>query len=397
MPVVSVPNSDRPLGDLKMRDLVFTFWHETWNDSVQRQFMTPDRLVQTLLAHKDVGRLLLADPYRMGPSQVVRRLFGRRPVPVPRRAHATGVISPLRLRRRDGTGEATLTASYVEYDRRVGAAAHKLGLKDAAVITTNPFYAAYGPLDWAGPVTYYAFDDWAAFDDHSEWWPDYARAYDTIRQRGHRVCAVSRHLLERLNPTGKGIVVPNGIAPAEWQEPWTVPDWLWTLPQPRILYSGAVHSRLDVGAVREVAERFPGGSVIVIGPVADAEVVRQLTPIPGVRVLPPIAARDQIAGLTRSVDVCIMPHHRTPLTEAMSPLKIYEYCAAGRPIATTDIAPVRGIHKSVVLVAEGDSFADGVERALAMGPMTEADRQAFLAQNSWASRHEAILKLALSD
>jgi hypothetical protein len=92
-----------------------------------------------------------------------------------------------------------------------------------------------------------------------------------------------------------------------------------------------------------------------------------------------------------------MPHHRTPLTEAMSPLKIYEYCAAGRPIATTDIAPVRGIHKSVVLVEEGASFADGVARALAMGPMTEADRQAFLAQNSWASRHEAILKLALSD
>jgi hypothetical protein len=81
----------------------------------------------------------------------------------------------------------------------------------------------------------------------------------------------------------------------------------------------------------------------------------------------------------------------------MSPLKIYEYCAAGRPVAATDIAPVRGIHDHVVLVGDGQSFADGVERALAIGPIAEADRQTFLAENSWASRHDVILDLALAD
>src|SRR5258707_6385214 len=98
-----------------MGDLVFTFWRETWADSKRRQFMTPDRLVQTLLAHRDVGGLLLADPYRMGPGQIVKRLLGRRPVPVPKRAHATEVVSPMRLRRRDGLGEATLRATYLQH------------------------------------------------------------------------------------------------------------------------------------------------------------------------------------------------------------------------------------------------------------------------------------------
>ena len=380
-----------------MRDVVFTVWHETWTDSMQRLFMTPDRLLQTLLVHQDVGNLLVADPFRMGATQFARRLLGRRPVPIPSRPHATGVVSPLRLRRRAGVGEATLRASYVEYDRRVSERARDLGLKDAALITTNPFYAAYAPLKWAGAVTYYAFDDWAAFDDHSEWWPDYAHAYETIRARGHRVCAVSQHLLRRLDPLGPGIVVPNGITPSEWQEPWRAPDWLRMLPRPQILYSGAIHGRLDVGAVAEVAKRFPHGSVIVIGPVADPEVVRQLRLIPGVHIKPALSERDLIAGLTRSVDVCIMPHHRTPLTESMSPLKIYEYCAAGRPVAATDIAPVRGIHDHVVLVSDGQSFAEGVERALAMGPIAEADRQTFLAENSWASRHDVILDLALAE
>lgn len=378
------------------RDVVFTFWHETWTDSMQRQFMTPDRLVQTLLVHEDVGRLLIADPYRMGPTQALRRMQGRRAHPIPQRSHPTGVVSPLRLRRKDATGTSSLRRAYVEYDRRVGVAATNLGLDRPAIITTNPFYAAYAPFDWSGPVTYYAFDDWAAYDGHSRWWPDYQLAYQEIRRRGHRVCAVTQHLLETLDPTGPGLVAPNGIVPEEWQEPWNVPEWLAALPRPVILYTGAIHSRLDLDAVRQITERFPTGSVVFVGPVAHPEVAVQLSAIPGVHVKAPLSRR-LIAGLTRSVDACIMPHRRNQLTESMSPLKVYEYCAAGRPSAATDISPVRNIHDHVVLVSDNKSFADGVQRALDIGPMTEADRQAFIRANSWRGRHDAILRFALAE
>lgn len=394
----------RPAADLDAdrassaaRDLVFTYWHETWTDSARRQFMTPDRFVQTLLTHERVGRLLIADPYRMGASQLVRRLMGRRPVQAPARPHPTAIASPLRLRRRDGTGETQLRASYEAYDRRLHAGSLELGLRRPAVITTNPFYAAYAPLNWAGPVTYYAFDDWAGHDGYSRWWPDYERAYDAIRRRGHRVCAVSRHLLERLDPEGPGAVVANGVVPSEWHGPWTTPEWLSSLPRPWMLYTGSVHSRLDLDAVRDVAARFAGGSLIFVGPVASPAVASELSSIPGVTLREPTLDRAAIAGLTRAVDVCIMPHRRTLLTESMSPLKIYEYCAAGRPVAATDMSPVRGIHRNVMLVAEGQSFADGVERALAKGPMSEEDRNAFIDANAWGRRHDAILELAFSD
>ena len=92
-----------------------------------------------------------------------------------------------------------------------------------------------------------------------------------------------------------------------------------------------------------------------------------------------------------------MPHHRNELTESMSPLKIYEYVAAGRPVTATDMSPVRNIHSNVVLVAQGASFADGVERALSLGPLNEAERQKFLALNTWRGRHDALLDLALPD
>lgn len=376
------------------RDLVFTFWKETWAEASWRQFMTPDRLAHALLEHPGVGGLLIANPYRMGLSQMLRRLQGRGMPPLPPRPQPTGLVSPLRLTRKDGTGEASLRRTYSAYDRRLRKAADKLGLKRPAIITTNPFYAAYGPADWCGPVTYYAFDDWAAYEDHSRWWPDYIRAYAEIRRRGHRVCAVSQHLLDRIDPSGPGLVTPNGIVPEEWQEPWQTPHWLTGLPRPYILYTGAIHSRLDLDAVREVSKRFPGGTILFVGPVSHAEVAEQLRQIPGVQVRESIG-RPLVAGLTRAADVCIMPHHRNPLTESMSPLKIYEYCAAGGPSAATDIPPVRNIHESVVLVPPGASFADGVERALVLGPMPEEERQRFIQENSWRGRHDALLAFAL--
>jgi hypothetical protein len=79
----------------------------------------------------------------------------------------------------------------------------------------------------------------------------------------------------------------------------------------------------------------------------------------------------------------------------MSPLKLYEYLAGGRPVAATDLRPVRGVHPRVELVATGDSFADAVGRALSGGPMPEAERAAFIGANSWPNRVEAMLSAAL--
>ena len=380
-----------------MRDLVFTFWHETWTDTVHRQFfMTPDRFAQAILTRPDVGGLLIANPFRLGPLQRLRKLQGRRQEVLPERPYPTAAVSPLRLRRRDGTDEAGLRRTYAAYDRQLRATAKKLGLNTPAIITTNPFYAAYGPQEWAGPVTYYAFDDWAAHDAYSRWWPAYLRAYAEIRRRGHRVCAVSQHLLARIDPLGPGLVAPNGIVPEEWQPPWREPDWLAELPRPYILYTGAIHSRLDLEAIRDVARRFPSGSLLFVGPIRNPEVASELAKIPRVHLRDSLS-RQLVAGLTRAVDVCIMPHHRNALTESMSPLKIYEYCAAGRPSVATDIASVRNIHEQVVLVPPGASFADGVERALAIGPMAEDERQQFIRENSWRGRHDAILALAFAD
>src|SRR5262249_42880405 len=72
-----------------------------------------------------------------------------------------------------------------------------------------------------------------------------------------------------------------------------------------------------------------------------------------------------------SADVCIMPYQLNRATTAMSPLKLYEYLAGGRPVAASDLPPVRAVDSRIVFVPEGHSFADGVEEALVRGPLSE--------------------------
>jgi len=261
------------------------------------------------------------------------------------------------------------------------------------VITVNPFVAAYSPLEWAGPVTYYALDDWSAHPRHRPLWPAFDSAYAAIRQRRRGVCVVSQTLLDRVAPTGPAAVVANGVEPREWAQPAPPPDWFRALARPKLLYVGSIDSRLDVNDLIDVGNRFPQASIVLVGLVTDPAAVAPLRGVPNIRIEPPVG-RAAVAGMIHDADVCLLPHRRTPHTETMSPLKLYEYLAGGRPVVASDLPPIRDIDSRVLLVAPGNSFADGVEAALEVPMASEDERLAFVDRHSWSRRHETILDLA---
>jgi glycosyltransferase involved in cell wall biosynthesis len=347
------------------------------------------------MSEPSVRRLLVANPYRSTPIQWARRLTGKRPVPFPADVrHA--LIEPRRLRRRDPTSVRALERVYDAYDRILEGAAAKLGADRPAVITTNPFVAGFSPLRWAGSVTFYAWDDWPSGLPVQRWWTAYEEAFARIRGSGRAVVGVSQAVLDRIRPTGRRSLVPNGVVPQEWRQPGKPPAWFGGLRPPRILYAGALTAeRLDVEAISETAERFSDGSIVLVGPIVDRAVVEPLRRYSNVWIQPPVG-RAEVTSVIYAADVCIMPHRVNRLTTAMSPLKLYEYLAAGRPVAASDLPPVRTVDPRIVIVSEGQSFADGVDKALSRGPLNEDDRLAFIDANSWSRRHEEILQVAFA-
>jgi teichuronic acid biosynthesis glycosyltransferase TuaH len=158
-----------------------------------------------------------------------------------------------------------------------------------------------------------------------------------------------------------------------------------------LLYVGSMDSRVDVPQLARAARRLPSASIVLVGPLLHPEHFSALRAQPNVHVHGSVT-REQVVGLIGAADACLIPHVRNALTEAMSPLKLYEYLAGGAPVAALDLTPIRGISPRVMITGE---LVDGIARALALGRANDAERRRFAEVNSWRSRQERIIELAL--
>lgn len=376
------------------RSLVVSLFLASWGDAVRGNLARPPgRLIQSLSASPQVETLVVVNPPRSAAAYTAKRMLKRREPDLPVPPHGRSeLLEPLGWRRRATTQVSVSAREHARYDRIVGKRLARLDVQSPSLITFSPLVAAFCKLDWAGATVYYARDDWTKHPRLRSRWPLYEEAYRRLRRRGIPVVAVSSELLDRLGPTGPAEVLPNGIDEAEWRHLPEPPAWVEDLPRPIFVYVGMLDGRVDPLALNAVRRRFPEGSLVLAGPLLPGHQLDGLLAQKNVycRHLPD---RASITGLVSSADVCLLPHHRTPLTESMNPLKLYEYLAAGRPVAATDLAGFRDLHPKITLSDEGEAFADAAEAALLDGPMDEIARLAFIDKNRWSRRHERLRTL----
>jgi teichuronic acid biosynthesis glycosyltransferase TuaH len=398
MPASALESEDRgsPGHRAGGSDLVFTFSNMTWQVAGEREwFMTEGRLARALPMNEQIGRVLVCDTMRSLPVKLVRDRVTRDHVPFPSSQRAQ-LLQPLGLRRWYPTSVAGVERRVAAYERAVLRGVRRMGLHDPVVITANPLLAGFANFSWARAVTYYAIDDWPAHPFHRRWWPVYHESFARLASRERRVAAVSEAALERVGSTGPCCVIPNGLEPSEWTGPPTPPPWMKELSRPLFVYAGTLDARLDVAAVTAIARAQPEATLLLVGPLVDPAHLQPLRDLGNVEIRPPLR-RAEIAGLIRSADAGLMTHVRSPLTEAMSPLKLYEYLAAGLPVLAADLAPMRGVAPTrAILVEEGGDYASAARAVVALGRAGEQERIAFMEQNSWAARHEQILDFALA-
>jgi glycosyltransferase involved in cell wall biosynthesis len=384
-------------------DVVFCFSYLSWEAVARRGwFGTEDRLARGLLENERVSRLLVCDQMRSLPIVVARDLLGR--VRSAGEHDASGVfpaspraqlLRPVGWRREYPTSIAGVERMAEALDRAARRAAGRMGLVEPAVILAHPLLAGFAELEWAGRVTFFATDDWLAYEPQRRWWPAYEESFRRVRERGRGVAAVSGAALERIAPSGPSAVIPNGIDPGEWLGPAPAPRAGAQTGRPLLVYAGTLDSRLDVAGLRELARRMPEALLVLAGPLLDAPHLEELRGLSNVEIRPPLG-RVEVVELLRGADVGLVPHVDNALTRAMSPLKLYEYLAAGLPVAASDLAPMRGVDASVTVVARGEDYAPAVEAALARGRAGGEARADFIARNSWRARHERLLDLALA-
>lgn len=154
---------------------------------------------------------------------------------------------------------------------------------------------------------------------------------------------------------------------------------------PAIGYVGSLHSWFDLPLVRAVARALPDARVVLVGPAPPSLEAEIRAAERETRNLHWLGARPygDVPGLVRAFRVGLIPFRRTPLTEAVNPVKLYEYAAAGVPCVTTRFTDEVEQWREAARVADGEeAFVDEV-RATLTAPADPGPLQAFARKHDW--------------
>jgi len=114
-----------------------------------------------------------------------------------------------------------------------------------------------------------------------------------------------------------------------------IPADLAAIRLPVIGYTGAILStRLDTGLIREIAEKKPDWSVVLVGPEDECFRKSNLHQYPNIHFLGR-KSLEELPAYISHFDVCINPQLVNDMTKGNYPLKIDEYLAMGKPVVAT--------------------------------------------------------------
>lgn len=159
-------------------------------------------------------------------------------------------------------------------------------------------------------------------------------------------------------------------------------------------YYGALAEWFDYELLDAVAERRPDWNFLLIGPMLDESARRRGRSLLKRANVYWIGARryEQLPDYLRLFDVALIPFVINDITRATSPLKLYEYLAAGKPIITTPMPECESF--SVVgVVSDAKAMSEALDRGKARGA-DEAYRarcRELARGHSWTHRVQTVV------
>jgi glycosyltransferase involved in cell wall biosynthesis len=189
------------------------------------------------------------------------------------------------------------------------------------------------------------------------------------------ICPHLQEIVRDIDPTARTILIENapgaGDGPATEARMSVREELGLTASTPMVLYTGTFESYqgldLFLAAARQVSNHVPDARFILVGGHADqiARVRRQAREllIDDRTIFPGERPAEEIPAFLDTADVLVSPRS----TGTNTPLKIYQYLRAGRPIvATRLLTHTQVLTDDVAILTDPtpQAFADGIVRAL---------------------------------
>jgi glycosyltransferase involved in cell wall biosynthesis len=172
------------------------------------------------------------------------------------------------------------------------------------------------------------------------------------------------------------------------------PDDMREIKAPVIGYSGLVAARLDLAMLQAAAAAKPDWNFVFVGTINDAwceTELKQLRALPNVFML---GTKDvnEVPRYVRHFDVCMIPYVLNLRAQNASPLKLYEYAAASKPIVSTDFAAARAFEGHVQFAGNADELVAECDVAMNLGDESPqiVENRRIAAANTWEHRIQQL-------
>jgi glycosyltransferase involved in cell wall biosynthesis len=244
-------------------------------------------------------------------------------------------------------------------------------------------------------VVYYCVDDFAAFSGYNT---ELVEKLEARTVAGADVVfATSTRLFERHKPRHARVhLVPHGVdfehfASATELPREDVPDDLKAIPQPVFGFMGFVSDYADLGMLAAAARARPDWSFVLLG-----DIRCNVAALGGVKNIHLLGGRpyEQLPAYCRGFDVGLIPFRMNRLTQAVNPIKLREYLAAGLPVVSSPLETVRRYAPAVQVAETLDEFLAACQRALATaGNGQQRARQDLVRSEGWGACVEYLSHL----
>jgi glycosyltransferase involved in cell wall biosynthesis len=184
-------------------------------------------------------------------------------------------------------------------------------------------------------------------------------------------------------------IVRNGVDYEHFaQTVSTEPDDIHDIPRPRAIYVGAISYWFDWNLLRQIAVLCRNISFVIVGPsfLPPPSFLPHNVYLLGKR---PYSA---VPAYLHFSDVGIIPFQRSRLVDGVSPIKVYEYLAAGLPIVATRWEELELSGAPVCFADSPQEFADLLVQQ-AKARKAKDTFQAFARQTTWTVRFQQIMDL----
>ena len=186
--------------------------------------------------------------------------------------------------------------------------------------------------------------------------------------------------------------VPNGVDFNKFQKKYDKPEFFYEIKSPVAVYVGAIENWFDFDLLDYVASELTDVYFLIIGTVKfKPKNFEQIKSRKNITFYGKVD-NDAVAPFLKFADVGIIPFRLDmDLVHSISPLKLYEYSAAGLYTVATKWRELEQLNSPALLADSKEDFATCVKKAVALKQIGGSEIVKFAKDNDWEEKIRLII------